>query len=217
MLVGAEEFFPDVPGTESPTREKTSPARISQAYTALDVTFGYLSLAASQWFGKSIPLHFALVADQPVTRRFLCGSVSVAVILFPSFPSGSSEAGQNPAAAVLKAAKTVSDADLVIGVSPWGFRTEYAAYAALAERFHVLLGAGEGAPFAAEVLPQCPSLLWSRADHDGRSLMVLDIMALPHAGEKTAWVPGLSFMAREVVLTAAVPEQPDMQRLLGNP
>lgn len=213
--MGAEEFFPDTSEAEDANQGKIAPNRISQAYTALDITCGYLSLAASRWFGKSIPPHFLPVADHPVTRRFLCGNVSVAVILFPSLPTESVQAEKKPITAALKAATAVSDADLIIGVSPWGFRAEHGACPALAKRFHVLLGAGEGAPFAAETLPQSPSLLWSRADHNGRSLMVLDIMDLPRSGIETAWEPGLSFTAREVVLTAAIPEHPEIKRLLS--
>ncbi|MFR4118636.1 MAG: hypothetical protein ACLT2T_07165 [Bilophila wadsworthia] len=55
------------------------------------------------------------------------------------------------------------------------------------QRYHLLLGGGPGAAFAGEVNAQAPGLIWSRADKDGRSVMAIDIMALPEPGVPFAW------------------------------
>ena len=76
------------------------------------------------------------------------------------------------------------------------------------------LSAG-GTPFAGEVNAQAPGLIWSRADKDGRSVMAIDIMALPEPGVPFAWEWGLSMQAQEVRLTSAVPSNPHMEALVA--
>lgn len=218
-IVGAEEFAPD---TELPDPAKTgdaSPQTVRAVYDALRVDCGLLSPSAAAWFGGASPARFVEAADRPVTRRLSVGGYSVAVIFFPPLSAGGTRESETPTpkllAAVLAAADTASDADLRIGVSPWGFEGEYAARQALEQRFHVLLGAGPGAPFAAEVNAQIPGLIWSRADRDGRSLMVLDLLTLPQPGEPFAWEWGLTVQAKEVRLTSDIPSDPRMEAILA--
>ena len=106
-------------------------------------------------------------------------------------------------------------AEVRIGISPWGFEGEFAVREALEQRYHLLLGGGPGAAFAGEVNAQAPGLIWSRADKDGRSVMAIDIMALPEPGVPFAWEWGLSMQAQEVRLTSAVPSDPHMEALVA--
>lgn len=218
-IVGADEFASD---TELPDPAKTgdaSPQTVRAVYDALHVDCGLLSPAAAAWFGGASPARFVEAADRPVTRRLSVGGHSVAVIFFPPLSAGGTRESETPTpkllAAVLAAADAASDASLRIGVSPWGFEGEYAVRQALEQRFHVLLGAGPGAPFAAEVNAQVPGLIWSRADRDGRSLMVLDLLTLPQPGEPFAWEWGLSMQAKEVRLTSDIPSDPRMEAILA--
>ena len=119
------------------------------------------------------------------------------------------------AMAKLFAADAASDAAIRIGISPWGFEGEFAVREALEQRYHLLLGGGPGAAFAGEVNAQAPGLIWSRADKDGRSVMAIDIMALPEPGVPFAWEWGLSMQAQEVRLTSAVPSDPHMEALVA--
>ena len=112
-------------------------------------------------------------------------------------------------------ADAASDAAIRIGISPWGFEGEFAVREALEQRYHLLLGGGPGAAFAGEVNAQAPGLIWSRADKDGRSVMAIDIMALPEPGVPFAWEWGLSMQAQEVRLTSAVPSNPHMEALVA--
>lgn len=218
-LVGADEFAPD---TELPDPAKTggaSPQAVRAVYDALGVDCGLLSPSAAAWFGDARPARFVEAADSPVTRRLTVGGQSVAVIFFPPLSVGGTRESETPTpkllAAVLAAADAASDATLRIGVSPWGFEGEYAVRQALEQRFHVLLGAGPGAPFAAEVNAQAPGLIWSRADRDGRSVMVIDLLALPQPGEPFTWEWGLTMQAKEVRLTSDIPSDPRMEAILA--
>ena len=185
-LVGADEFSPD---TELPDPAKTgdaSPEAVRAVYDALHVDCGMLSAGAAAWFGASRPRNFFEVGDTPVTKRFHVGGVPVAVILFPPLSAGGTPETEAPTpkllASVLAAAAAASDAAIRIGISPWGFEGEFAVREALEQRYHLLLGGGPGAAFAGEVNAQAPGLIWSRADKDGRSVMAIDIMALPEPG-----------------------------------
>ena len=216
-LVGADEFSPD---TELPDPAKTgdaSPEAVRAVYDALHVDCGMLSAGAAAWFGSSRPRNFFEVGDTPVTKRFHVGGVPVAVILFPPLSAGGTPETEAPTpkllASVLAAADAAPDAVIRIGISPWGFEGEFAVREALEQRYHLLLGGGPGAAFAGEVNAQAPGLIWSRADKDGRSVMAIDIMALPEPGVPFAWEWGLSMQAQEVRLTSAIPSDPRMEAL----
>ena len=218
-LVGADEFSPD---TELPDPAKTgdaSPEAVRAVYDALHVDCGMLSAGAAAWFGASRPRNFFEVGDTPVTKRFHVGGVPVAVILFPPLSAGGTPETEAPTpkllASVLAAADAASDAAIRIGISPWGFEGEFAVREALEQRYHLLLGGGPGAAFAGEVNAQAPGLIWSRADKDGRSVMAIDIMALPEPGVPFAWEWGLSMQAQEVRLTSAVPSNPPREALVA--
>ena len=200
-LVGADEFSPD---TELPDPAKTgdaSPEAVRAVYDALHVDCGMLSAGAAAWFGASRPRNFFEVGDTPVTK----------------LSAGGTPETEAPTpkllASVLAAADAASDAAIRIGISPWGFEGEFAVREALEQRYHLLLGGGPGAAFAGEVNAQAPGLIWSRADKDGRSVMAIDIMALPEPGVPFAWEWGLSMQAQEVRLTSAVPSDPHMEAL----
>lgn len=109
-------------------------------------------------------------------------------------------------------APTIAAPELIIGVSPWGFQAERFALPRLAGTFHLLLGAGAGAPLPAEVFDDAPSLLWSRADVDGRGVIVLDLLQLPARGQ--TWDPLTAAWAREIDIAPPLPADPDMERLL---
>lgn len=216
-LVGADEFSPDT-GLPDPAKTgDASPETVRAVYDALHVDCGMLSADAAAWFGASRPRNFVEVGDKPVTKRFHAGGVPVAVILFPPLSAGGTSETETPTpkllASVLAAADAVSDAAIRIGISPWGFEGEFAVREALEQRYHILLGGGPGAAFAGEVDARAPGLIWSRADKDGRSVMVIDIMALPELGIPFTWEWGLSMQAQEARLTSVVPSDPRMEAL----
>ena len=84
-----------------------------------------------------------------------------------------------------------------------------------ARRWNSVIIFCSAAAFAGEVNAQAPGLIWSRADKDGRSVMAIDIMALPEPGVPFAWEWGLSMQAQEVRLTSAVPSDPHMEALVA--
>lgn len=194
-----------------------------QAYDALGVDAGYLSSAAATWFGNALPRRFLRVDDSPVVQRLHVGGVSVALVLFPpesafattKTTDTSPDAFNRLLNAVLTTARSVGDADIRIGISPWGFQRERQSLPSLAQAFDVLIGGGPGAPLIAEVLPAAPSLLWSRPELDGKSVILLDLMTIPAPGTPRDWTPGLFSQCREITLTSRVPTDSQMEQLLS--
>ena len=123
-------------------------------------------------------------------------------------------AGRRSASSQTDKIPTPKDADreLVVGISPWGFQAERLALPRLAEMFHMILGAGEGAPLTAEAPEDAPSVLWSRADVDGRGVIVLDVLAPPGPGQ--TWDRTAATWAREIEIAPPLPVDPEMERLL---
>ena len=215
-LVGADEFAPDADSPDPAKTGEAAPETVRAVYDALRVDCGMLSADAAAWFGENKPKAFVAVGDGPVTRRFNVGGRSVAVILFPPLSKGETTPAPKRLSSVLAAADAAADAAVRIGISPWGFEAEFAVREALEQRFHILLGGGPGAAFAGEVNAQAPGLIWSRADRDGRSVMIIELMALPEPGVPFAWEWGLSMQAQEERLTSAVPSDPRVEALVSS-
>lgn len=228
VLIGASEFLPD---RAFPSPQKTGsagPEQVRAAYDGLKIDAGYLSQAASAWFGDVLPQGFNLVRETPVVRVFpvttAAGSTCDALVVFfpPRSVLGTAET-ESPTPAllgcVLDAARAAAAASraktglepLVIGISPWGFQAEREALPQLAGVFHLLLGAGDGAPLTAETSETSTALLWSRAGLDGKDLTVLDFFALPADG---AWNPATAVKARDITLGSSYPGDPAIDALL---
>lgn len=221
-VIGAGEFAMDAAW---PDPTKTGPGTatlVRKAYDLLHVDAGGVFAPTARWFrkeGGKLPSGFAEVGAEPVVRRFERGGFRAAVIFFPTL--GIDQAGQITAspqlASVLAAGRQVRDADLLIGVSPWGLEAEQAALPQLGQVYHVVLGGGPGAPFPCAVPDNAPGLLWSRADRRGRSIIVLDLLELPGRNPAHAWIQELNVHAREAVLDQTVPEDPEMAAVLRRP
>ena len=218
-LVGADEFSPDTELPDPRTRAGASRGRRRAVPAPRWAARGWWPAVAAALCGAPRPGIFFEGGETPVTRRSHVGGVPGGVPLSPPLSAGGTPETEAPTpkllASVLAAADAASDAAIRIGISPWGFEGEFAVREALEQRYHLLLGGGPGAAFAGEVNAQAPGLIWSRADKDGRSVMAIDIMALPEPGVPFAWEWGLSMQAQEVRLTSAVPSNPHMEALVA--
>lgn len=191
------------------------PDRVRQVYDRLGVNSGYLSSDAAAWFraGRALPINFTEVGRTPVIQRLVAGGISVAVVHFPALPADSPFAHLPEAIkSVVTAARSVDDAQLVIGMSPWGHAAEEEALPLLQKSFQLLIGGGTGRSFAAYAPQAAPDLLWARPSPRGRNVSLVDIMNLPERGQP--WTPGLDVEAREASLSAEVPDDHEVAALL---
>ncbi len=204
-----------------PARAWFASARTTDASGAAGSCFSDVFVPVS-----SMPEHRLLPVTLADGRR-----IDVLVVLFPPLPPGEITAGAASLSGcihgVLSCVRTLSTLQpspeasregqatartgekstqgqpaLVIGLSPWGFQAELTALPRLAGTFHMVLGAGPGAPLVAEAPASAPSVLWSRADVDGRGLIVLDLLRLPTNGK---WDPVSSAWAREMAIQPPLP------------
>lgn len=221
-VIGAGEFAMDAAW---PDPTKTGPGMatlVRSAYDLLHVDAGGVFAPTARWFRKEggrLPSGFTEVGVEPVVRRFERGGIWAAVIFFP--PLGLEQTDRittSPQLAnVLAAGRQARDADLVIGVSPWGREAEQAALPQLGQVYHILLGGGPGAPSPCAVPDNAPGLLWSRADRRGRAIIVLDLLELPGRNPAHAWIQEVNIHAREALLDQTVPEDPEMAAVLQRP
>lgn len=212
-IVGAREFSKE--RNEVGTGEDgVSPELVQRLYDTLHPDAGYLSSAEAVWFKEFIPKAFSQVGEQPVTQRIEIGGLSVALIFFPDINENETEQDRTRAlSSILAAAYAADNADLRIGVSPWGFQQEYAARGSLAQAFHIVLGAGEGAHFPLDTVSMEPAV-WVRAAEDGRSVIALDLESCPSRGISPVWVQDLNIRGREIRLEDAIHEDSKIRQIL---
>ncbi len=210
-IVGAREFSKE--RNEVGTGEDgVSPELVQRLYDTLHPDAGYLSSAEAVWFKEFIPKAFSQVGEQPVTQRIEIGGLSVALIFFPDI-NETEQDRTRVLSSILAAAYAADNADLRIGVSPWGFQQEYAARGSLAQAFHIVLGAGEGAHFPLDTVSMEPAV-WVRAAEDGRSVIALDLESCPSRGISPVWVQDLNIRGREIRLEDAIHEDSKIRQIL---
>ena len=211
-IVGAREFSKE--RNEVGTGEDgVSPELVQRLYDTLHPDAGYLSSAEAVWFKEFIPKAFSQVGEQPVTQRIEIGGLSVALIFFPDI-NETEQDRTRVLSSILAAAYAADNADLRIGVSPWGFQQEYAARGSLAQAFHIVLGAGEGAHFPLDTVSMEPAV-WVRAAEDGRSMIALDLESCPSRGISPVWVQDLNIRGREIRLEDGIHEDCEIRRILN--
>lgn len=223
-LIGADEFLPDRQMLPRKNEGKVKPDIVREVYNRCNIDAGYLSPVASQWF-QTPPQKFFLIHKEPFIKQIPVTltdgqKINVLLTFFPALPSSDDEAimaknRHNLISQILdRTIKTKNQLKnlLVIGISPWGFQNEAEALPQLASVFHILLGAGSGAPIVADAPEHAPTILWSRSDIDGKGLIVLDILKLPLVTEP--WNPMQSAWAHEIPLVAPLPEDPEIEKLL---
>jgi len=197
--------------------ERVPPALLRAAYEYCSPDAGYLTRDEALLFQETgkLPRGFAKVADMPVTKRIRIGTADVAVILLPEMSGETARMTPQLLAASLEAGQAAADADLVIGVSPWGFTAEGQVLERLNGVFDVLLGGGPGAPFPIDVTAFAPGVVWARSDGDGRNIIELTFDFLPGMQRPWPWIRGVDVKGRELALDPAIHDDPRVRAVLG--
>jgi len=186
--------------------------QICSAHSLCSADIGCSMQCETACFG-TLPKGFASVQDKPIIKKISPNGIRLAFVLFPELPKGAEYAPSAMVKAVLEAGRSVRDSDIVIGVSPWGFKAEGRALSSFEGVFDILLGGGVGAPFPLDVPQFAPSVAWSRSDSDGRNIIVLSI-ADTHFSRPHTWIKGVDIWAREIPLNATIPEDKAVRRIL---
>ena len=207
FLAGPYEFAasPELEAVSIIRDQHTAPDRLRAAAAFCAPDAGYLTQHEAGLFsGKKLPEGYVTVGNTPCVRRLRTAGGTVAVIMLPELPSGADTVPDQMLRAVLEAGRSQADADLVIGVSPWGFSAEGRALPALDGVYDVLLGGGAGAPFPIDVTAFAPGVIWARSDSDGRTIIELGLDVLPGAARPHPWIRDVDVRGREWLLGPAV-------------
>ncbi len=221
-LVGSHEFAADSnQGAVPLLGTNLSTDTIRRIYNLLNIDVGYLSTEAAALFriAQSLPINFHVLSTMPVVERLQVSGQSIGVVLFPPIIDKSGKPytpskARNTLAAVLKAGKKVSDASLVIGVSPWGADFEKSALPHLSGVFHMIFGGGSGGAQGAAILAQAPSVLWIRPGENGYSLNIVNVLRMPGKGRHPSWIFGKNVTAEQILLTDVIKDSPKVNALL---
>ena len=209
ILAGPNEFYSDTADPLPGTADSLAPI-LHAAFGSMPYTAVYLGpVTTADWRSRKFPPlpNGQPVADQPVTRVFPVGMLTVACVFLP--PGAHKDGSPSPdqiLAAQRAAREARSTAKLVIAISPWGIQAENNLASAFSGYYDILLGGGKGiaVPGQATGDTAFPGPLWLRSDRRGRAVNELVIHSLPVPG--TAWIEGVHFSSRLLFLDRELPQ-----------
>ncbi|SBW00515.1 conserved exported hypothetical protein [uncultured delta proteobacterium] len=217
ILAGPDEFYSDR-GEPASARANSFTTALHAAFSSMPYTAVYLSPAAARDMRENnlTPMPNAVpVTDQPVTRVFRAGNLTVACVFLPAAASpGGAPSPDQILAAQIAAKEAAKDAACVIAVSPWGIQVENSLASSFAGYFHIVLGGGEGIAVPGQAMGDhgSPGPLWVRSDRRGRAVSVLDIISLPAPG--SPWLEGINFSSRLLFLDPDMPQDETVLTIL---
>lgn len=222
FIAGPYEFSPDQP--ENPRKDTQGEPSEKQARKALKVQdylkpdAGWLSPASGKWFLKHTgrtPEKYIPVEKAPEILLLERAQVRVGLVFFPEGSAEKKAPTRDETRAVLAAAESLKEkADLIIGVSPWGFALEQEFIEAARGAFSLILGGGTGIGFSHTTLSTTPETLWSRPDPGGRSVNIIEFFERPATGTPFYWIDGISFKAWQEPLGPSSPPDIGMQKII---
>ena len=182
---------------------------LAQAYAAMRYDLGLLSARDFEWLraAEALPGPAWLPPARECRLRILeAGGLRVGVVLLPTLGDMYAPAPREAVDAVLRAAREARpQVDLLLGLGVWGWEADATLLAAEDVGFDALLSTGPG--WGTGVRPAREGrLLVVRPEYQGWSVIRLDILALPGAGEARGWIDGTHYRATKIKLDAAMPE-----------
>lgn len=204
-IAGPYEILP-WSGGDKPPRKEALPA-LARAYSLLGYDLGCLTpdeAAALAAQNAPAPKGWLTLGKEPQAKTAEVGGLKVGVLFLPLLGQDEKTPDKKLVAKVSRAAKRLrEDADVVIGVSPWGMRGEEALLKKRPGLFDVLLGAGRGSGLYAKA-PNGETV-YTRAYEKGKAINRIDLLELPK-GEKHVWSLQKNFKAKITPLDDATPD-----------
>ncbi|QLA16715.1 hypothetical protein GD605_11640 [Desulfolutivibrio sulfoxidireducens] len=211
QVAGPYEFME--PGDAAAPEGSLAP--MAEALTRLSPDILCLAPEESTLLSRAgiVPPDSAVVlGPAPVTRIITRGGVRIGLVFFP-IPAKPGEKVEDKArSATIRAARELrGQADLLVGISPWGSMAEEAFLSANPDLLDVLLGGGPG--FGTPAAPQpVPGTLWARSHTKGKTVNRLDI-PLPLKKTAVPWTPGENHHSELLNPDYTVPGDPAIQAL----
>ena len=174
------------PGKNRP--DEGDPASLVQVLDLMDYTAGVLTENEHTMLseaGVSAPTGWTLLKNIPVTRLVPAAPGTIGLIFLPQ-PAGKNgrlDSKQTEATKeTIRDLKDRSGVSLVIGISPWGQRSEQDFLSSGGPLPDILLGSGPGSGMAGRIMDQGRTL-WVRPYSKGKALNRIEILAIPDRAE----------------------------------
>ncbi len=233
-IVGPGEFRPDGyafvlrsdPNPKYPDSAIFSAREVADAYAVGKPDAVYLSIGAASWFRAEqveLPKSFQPVSSAFPHRILEVGGRKIGLVFFAPLESASTDEAalkklRQPLfdKALARGKELRPQVDLLIGISPWGQLMEDTFLPQADQYFDVLLGAGDGLPFAVTQRKTAPHVLWSRSDMRGRAVTTLDIMRYPARQRAMAepWAESLNFASDMIYLGPEIQDDQSVSEIL---
>lgn len=211
--MGPGEFWADeTRGPLTPDETKRAmrgPENILRAYDRFMAQGIYLSPRAQKWLGKraeKLPPNYIRMTNKVQSRIIPVAGRQVGIVYFAQTDDA---AGLKRAQAdALEAGRKLrGQADLLIGVSPWGRDSERVFAEKTDGLFHIILGGGPGYGFGASVIGKNEGLLWVRPEAQGIAANLVQISAWPDPALHI-WGYDANYRAEVIMLSPAIPSDP---------
>ncbi len=192
LIAGPYEFVSQEDGAKIPDRKILG--LMTQAFALLDYQVGYLSPEEASLFRQDnvqAPKGWQLPPanpSAPATQVVTVNGARVGVVYFPFLPGDEAPPKEAMDAVLDAAAKLRQEVNLVVGVSPWGYKAEQALTTTREKdlgAFDILLGGGLGAGAKGHLIGD--KTLWVRPYSRGKAVNVVTVSDLPAKNSKLSW------------------------------
>jgi hypothetical protein len=210
-----------IAGTGEFVRSGAQPAEpgilevLREAYSSLPYDLGLASPQEAEAFtasGVALPGGF-FTSREPAYRSFSIKGKTVGVVIFPDIGTAKEAPEQAMARVDALVMSKRAEADLIVGLSPWGYWAEQ-AYLKSSPRHAVdiLLGSGPGVemPGSAQAGGRT---WWVRAYGRGKYVLKIDVESWPEK-DGHVWTQNKDIRTEPVVLTDGYVEDVDMLSII---
>ncbi len=143
------------------------------------------------------------------------GGYSVAIVYFPILAKNEQQpSGKSVQAIGRIIEKMRTEADLVIGMSVWGFKAEHGYLKMDTEHPDILLGSGPGMGLTGKIEAQGKTA-WIRPYSLGKAVNMLEVLKFPKAANNFIWTEGENMHAMVKGLTEKIAENQEVRSIFG--
>lgn len=165
-----------------------------------------------------IPPRSSWVGSERLEKHLLYAGAGtkVAVLVLPPLPRGAQSIPQNLIHQLENAVHSLrGTVNLIIAMSPWGYRHEQELLKAQGSLPDILLGSGPGIGLVG-TLAAGQNTAWIRSFSQGKSVIRIEVLAWPERTSTFKWTEGKNIRMTLFGLTDQYQENPEMLTLMHN-
>lgn len=203
-------------GKEAAPPKPEAGKALAQAYSMLPLDALFLAPYEQTWLKEQTstpPAVAKTVSEQEPTRfSWTIDGHKVVVLVFP-LTEEKTQPTDDMIERTLKATKELADqADLLVGLSPWGYEAEENFLKQHPDAVDLLLGGGAGKAVAG--LQYTDRTFWARGYHEGKAFIKVDLNFWPKKRDEIK-VPKPPFLSEVLAVRETVTPDPDIEQLIS--